>query len=588
MISITLNFVLCSLQLYPAAFIVCLVAFFSVGLVMTSMLWHIGWRVRPSLLALLVVGCSSALGYGFFWLYLASPIVGKLATFALVAALPFYFLIHSSRMKIKELIRLPDLWIPFVLVFSAGLFLTAITYAVVEHGAVCHKNDTRFVERQFAAGGADYLIQDFWANSMTQGSPPWHAVLDPQNARTVVSDRPPLLAGIVLIFKSLVPEAYAFVYYMAMTSVASLAWIPAIWGLARTAGLTLARTSALIVTLTFVFYFWFSTIYSWPKALSGSLFVGAFLLLFLDRKNETESMSLKSIILGAGFAGLSFATHNSTALLLQVMALLMLMPNRWLGLKHTTIAACVFLAITMPYMVLKSVNEVSSSSLAKWTFSGPLVRSLPQAEYDAMSILDVMRRTYSTLSWREIIRVKAHSVASIASPPCLLGCDKMSFKLSRGHEFWSILGSLKLFNLGWLILVPLLLGGIRLGLPPPWVRVRVVARDCILVALPGLIGFALLTFDGVSNIVSSGFMLLLFAAMGLPLFSLPWKIIALFSLLVVANFLWFTVNVYNEEDFVILDFTLLALALLATGVLAAIIKASARVDHADSPLNMKN
>lgn len=569
-----------SFLLMPAALAACLVAFIAVGIVIASALWNSGWKVRPPLMSLLVFGCGSALGYGFFWVYLANAVWGKLATLMLVVTVSAYFIEAPSRRRVTELIRIPDLWIPLGLCLSVGLFLTTITYVGAESYPACLEVDLYFVNRRLQdTGSPDYLIQKVWVDGLANGTPLWNQVLDPAVARTTVADRPPLLAGIVLIFNSLIPQTYRFAYFMAMTSSVSLTWIPAIWALARTSGLSLARTSALVVTLAFVFYFWFSTIFSWPKALSGGLFIGAFLLLFHYHETKDKRIPLKSVVLGAGFAGLSFVSHFSAGLLLVVTGMLLMSPKRWLGPNRVVVGALIFLAIALPYVTLKSGHETSSSHLAKYTFTGDFIHTLPQAEFDSMSTLDAVRKFYSTLTLQEIVENKYMNIAGIFDSPCLLRCADVSVKRSREMELWPILGSLKLFNFGWFILVPLIaMGSTRLGLPPHWNQIRSVARDCLLIASSGLLGFSIVAYGSVSNIVSSGFMLLLAAAVGVALFSVPWPVIGLFSLLVAANFLWFTSQIFGEDKLILL-YPMLVFALLTVFGMLALTIASARIDR---------
>jgi hypothetical protein len=578
-----------SFLMMPLALTVSLVAFFAVGLVIVSLHLRSDWRVPPSLLALLVVACASAVGYGFFWIYFINPLWGRLTTVALVTFLFSCLIEAPSRMKVLRLFWLPDLWIPFALMLSAGLFLTAIAYLGVDSKTVCPNEDLLFVLRRLippgTGAGPDYLIQKHWVDGLSGGFPPWNMVLDPDGARTTVADRAPLLAGIVLMFNSLIPGSYRFVYFMAITSAASLAWIPAIWSLARSAGLNLTRTTALIATLTLLFYFLFSTVFSWPKALSGSLYVGAFILLFLERNSESTTTSLRSIILGAGFAGLAYVTHNSTGLLLLVTAALLLLPKRRLSLAHTIIAAGVFLAIAAPYTILKSTHEIAPSQLAKFTLTNNLIKTVPRSEFDAMSTLDAVNKYYSTLTLQEIIHFKVDNIAEIFIMPCLLQCADMSIKESQAMELMPIMASLKFFNFGWLITIPLLLMGSEiLGLPSNWNRLQIVSRDCLSIALSGLLVYALIAFHHVTNIVSSGFILLLITALGIMIFSLPKKMIALFVVLVAANFIWYTVMIFREDHLALL-YPMLALAFLAAAGLIFLILASIKLNNEDSVKN---
>ena len=320
--------------------------------------------------------------------------------------------------------------------------------------------------------------------------------------------------------------------------------------------------------------------------LSGVLFIGGFILLFLDRGSDAQPVSLRPIILGASFAGLSYVTHFSTSLLLLGMVPLMLMPKKWLGVKHTIVAACVFLAIITPYMTFKSAHE-GPSQLSKYGLARNLIKITPVDEYDAMTTFEALRRVYSTLTWQEIIQSRSRNVAEIFTPPCLLQCDGKDFKLSLEIESGakgSFVASLKLFNLGWLILAPLLLiGSSRLGLPTYWNQIQVAARDCLLVALSGLFVYSLFTFGPVNNVATSGFMLLLVTASGIVLFSLPYQAIGLFSLLVISNFLWFAYQIFREDNLTLV-YPLLVLAILVVIGLLAMLKAAAWIDRVNASL----
>lgn len=568
----------CSLAGYlfiPAVFAVCLVALLAIGLALTFVLWHGGWRVRPALLPMLVIGCSSALGYGFFWLFLANPTIGKYTTILIVVAAAYVLV--ARRTTVVDIWRLPDLWIPLILMLLVGLFLTSITYVGIEEGAVCPLYDPSFVLRRLIlAGSPDYLIQKIWMDRLWAGTPsPWNTVLEEVSLSTL-ADRPPLLAGIALMFKKFTGGYAPQGYFMAMSSAASLAWVPAIWGLARTAGLTLARSSALIATLAFVYFFWFATIFSWPKMLSGALCVGSVLFIFNNHKGESQSQS-QSVILGAGFAGLSFLAHFSSAMCLVGMVPLLVMPKRWPGVRRTLIGMCVFLAIALPYLALKSAHE-GSSSVSKYMLTGNFIQSIPADEFKALSTIDAIRRAYSALTWPEIVQNRLNNAAKLFTAPCLFQCAGKSVKHSRDFEQVPILASLKLFNLGWLIVIPLLLiGRKRMGLSPPWNQVRTVSGECISVALFGLLVFLLIAFSHVNNSATSGFALLLVSAAGIAIFSLPAKVVGLFSLLVMANFCWFTVRIFRDDN-LILVYPLLALAVLAIVGLGTLIRASNFID----------
>lgn len=569
----------------PMAIALCLASFFAVGLAIISCLRRLEKLSRSPLATILVVGATSACGYLFFLIYFLSSTAGIIATLLLLVFVFTSFCLPRSRKNALEIIRLPDFWVPFILSILAGVFISSITYIGVEKrvvdvwqvdpvtskidfggkqkNAVCPIYDANFVHRRTIGGSPDYLIQLLWVNGLSNDNPPWNVVLDENVARSTVADRPPLLAGVVLLFNSIVPNNLKYIYFMAMTAAASLAWMPAVWGLVRTAGLSLKRSTAFTSTVIFIYYYFMSTIYSWPKMLSGSLFVGSFILLFCRNNFLSKHPDTKQIIIGASLAGLSLLTHNSSALLLFVMALCLLMPSRWLGFKRTALGVMVCCAMILPYASLKNMHENSTSNLAKYTFTNNLIKIIPSEEYESLSTLAAMRKYYSMLSWKEILNYKLTNIREIFSPPCFLLCSESTARQSLYAEFWGILGCLKYFNVGWVIIICICVFGIcKSSLSLSWSFAKPVVTDCLLVSSAGLLIFASLAFNNVNNIVSSGFVILLTVASGIPVFLLNTAMLCVFSSIIVANFVFFAVATFREEE-LMLSYPMLITSMVA-------------------------
>lgn len=514
--------------------------------------------LKPSYVPLIGFGVIALGGYLFFWVFLASHAIGKLLSFGALILLVLVYLDPFLRKVLFAVLSARDILIPYLLIFVIGLFYTAVAYIGYFDANVCAHDNVSFIrDRLLPTASPDYLIQRIWVDKLFAHASPWNIVLDPDLSRTTLADRPPVLAGIALMFFTAVPQALEHYYFMAITTVASLSWIAAIWVIAREVKLSSARSVLFVLALSQTFYFYYSSIFTWPKALSGALFIGAFCMLALGPLLSSRRASGTEIVIGSAFAGLSILTHNSTMLLLLPLGLLLLVPRLFPGIRASLAGAAVFALITIPYMTVKSLNDPSLSNQTKYTLSIPDTSPAEPAEYKSLSIREAITKAYSAISLREIVDNKLYNIASIFRLGCFGKCDGATMIAGHwGSELLPIAGSMKLFNLGWLLFVPLfgftalLYGKQSPHAAPDFDRSRVdtASAVCAGLAAAGLLIYALASFrQGVSNILSSGFMLLLFTAAGLRLFALRPLLASLFFLAQVAYFQWITVQVIAED-----------------------------------------
>lgn len=532
-------------------FVIALGAYAALGLHGAIAMRARGWIPRElSLLA--AFGIAAVIAYALFWLYLWKPAVGRISSLGALLMAGAAYLDAGAWRRVRAAWDDPDIRTPLLLTGLIGLLYIALTYAWVFPRQSCAATDEAFVvDRILGTGSPDYLIQKIWADGLYHGRPPWNYMLDPDLSRTTVADRPPLLGSMALLLYPLLPESLRFLGFMAATTAASLAWLAALWALLRCAGTPIARTALAALAVSQTYYFWHSSIFTWPKALSGAFAVGAIVLLLRPAIHSVPNRPAVTLV-AAVLAALSVLGHFSAALLLLVTALLLLHPRLFPGWRTSVAAGAVFLFIGGSYFLLKSTMETNLSNQTKYTLSVPDTSPVEPAEYKGLSTIEAVKRAYGKITLREAIGNKLYNLGSIFRPGCFLACPGESAKQGLwSSELLPILGSMKLLNFGWLLfLVPLV------ALFPsaaPWRRslqclefspqVRRATLVYLAVAAAGLLVYGIASFrQGVSNILSSGFMLLLFAAVAARMFSLPYRWIWAF---VAAPAAYFTALVYS-------------------------------------------
>lgn len=530
-------------------------------------------QIESHQVVLFAFGVAAAGGYLMFWLYYLSDVIGKLVSFGALMLLLTVYLDPYLRKVIRAVVSSREVRIPLILTFGLGIFYTAIAYIGHFSTTVCMGEYDTFIRDRTINASPDYLIQKYWVDRLYANVSPWNIVLDPDMAQTTVGDRPPILGGIALIFYAMVPRSLEHFYYMAVTTIVSTSWIAALALVCREARFGLNRTALLVLAVSQTFYFYFSSVFSWPKALSGALFAGAFALLALRPAMLSNRPAGAQLVLGSTFAGLAFLTHNSTMLLLIPTALLLFKPRLYPGIRSCVAGATIFLLIALPYTVIKSIKEPTTSNLTKYTLTIPESSPVEPEENRNLSIPEAVRKAYAPLAWAEIADNKWRNIAPIFNPGCFGICAGSTMKESNlQSEVLPVIGSMKFFNLGWLLflplplLAPLFYGNKHRRSDVDLRRVQQISSMCLSIAASGLLIYALISFQQrVNNISSSGFMILLFLAAGLRLFTLRWSLIAVFFLCQFAYFQWITWLSISESQLTIVP---LMACLYGLGIIA--------------------
>lgn len=522
--------------------------------------------LSPHLIPIFCFGVISIIGYLFFLIFNFDEKIGNI-----IGLFPLLFIIIvcckiSFRDDIISVLSNKEIYIPFLLMFMIGLFyISIINIGYIEEYKCAGKNLSFIANRLFSEhSSSDYLIQKLWVDNLFNGRSPWGFFLDPNHGKTLLSDRPPILAGVVLTYYSWVPSNLGFHFFMAMTTVLSLSWISAMWAILRTAKLPLLYSLLFIFALSQTYYFLFSTVFSWPKALSGTLLTGAFILLVLEPILTEKKLTAKEIILGSILGGLSIMTHNSTLLVLIPLCLILITPRLFPGVKLTIAGFTIVAIILLPWVFIKSNNEYSMSNISAYTMSTPAEEPMPD-DFLRLSAYEAAKITYSKLTIDEIINNKIINLKSIIHLPSSL--DEL-LEHQENHVF-PIVASLQLFNFAWLLLIFKFISRILKNKNTKYSITysknisKTVTLSAIL-SISALIVFAMINFrGGVSNIATSGIPILLFTFLGLIIFSLKIRHIIVFVILQTLYFYFIIFNKIINDNLVIL-YEMVALSLISS------------------------
>ena len=361
-----------------------------------------------SLLLLCSVG---SIGYLHFWVYYnylsaglvlsyigtGLCIVGPILVWLTPRVRRLQYLV-PMRESLAKFLRDPDIQWPLVLLLTIALFYLSFLFTVSFARGLPSEGQLDFVNLRLSgrAEAPDYRVQYMIIEKLFAGEPIWKRVLG-QIQQTTITDRPPLLAGMSLA--ALWLKVGLFSQYYLTCLIGQLTWILAGWAALRTAGLSRTRSAFWLLFFAQLGFFFFHSIYAWPKLASGAFVLSAYLILAQSRfvNGQVRPLENREIILAASLAALGTLCHGSVTPVLIPIALLLLMPRWRLPWKQCLLGCLVFLTITMPWSVLKSARDRGVPHAT---------RLLLADQYDEKTNRDVhisdweaITRAYDSISW---------------------------------------------------------------------------------------------------------------------------------------------------------------------------------------------
>lgn len=325
------------------------------------------------------LGVLGLVSFAVFIAYWMSPRAGVLLSFVVIGA----SLVHLG---IERAWRHWRVALPLVAI-AAGILLT---YLAILGFRASGAGDFYLV-REFARGLAQtpdnllsFLVSDRIANGL-----PTHDFLDNWNG----SDRPPLLAGFILLVRGLAAPVMGVQNAAFGASViGQLLWVPALFAFLRAWGFSRAASAPALLLVGAAGTTLVNTLYTWPKLMAAA-FVLASCALLLDaiRRRRFFTRSFVGAVLLFTLAVLS---HGAAAFSLPLVVGLGIAAYRGQRprriLATTAVAGFAGLLVYLPWMLYQRLADPPGDRLLKWHLAGVIdedSRTFAQAAADAYGSL---------------------------------------------------------------------------------------------------------------------------------------------------------------------------------------------------------
>lgn len=277
-----------------------------------------------------------------------------------------------------------------------------------------------------------------------------------------VSDRPPLLAGLMLlgrpVWEPLIAtgdnQRLAFLLYQSLGMSACSLWVIPSWMLL--ARLFHSRSHAavgvgLMATTGFIA---FNSVYIWPKMLGGALALGAHLALTKATTTDEPRAAWLSYVLAGGLAGLALLGHGGVAFgLVPIFAYPLLRPTRG-RVSGVLLAGATAVIVLAPWMVWQRTEDPPGNALIKFALAG----TWGMGE-ESKGVWATVVDAHATMTFADWLRMRRDSLLTLLGvhlPPIISWYAAQPMDLAgrlRTWEFLYLLPALGAGNLGWLAVV---------------------------------------------------------------------------------------------------------------------------------------
>jgi hypothetical protein len=538
-------------------------------------------NVIAAYLAVPVAGVVGGLvAYGALWAYFVSDRVGRAYSYLTLAVAAVCVVLLLLRSASRALLFKVDVAAPLALLGLVTMFYAAITFSCTVPGPyhqVAALNDSCHL----SGLTGDNIIPQIFGDNIIAGVPKatiwfWQT-----------SARPPLQTGAALMQDPLIHGFGGYVLgYELVTVLLQVLWVPALWALLRALKLSGYRQVAVLTMGMCTGFFFFNSVFVWPKLVAAAMTLTALILLFFA-KRSWWTWTLAGLAAGTGLLA-----HSGVAFTLIPMGILLLMRRYRPQLRYLALTAVAGVLTLVPWELYQRSYDPPGDQLLKYHFAG--VWEPFDGVTKPQPLGHVVVKAYTDPPLSTILHNKWMNVASYVGYPGtgLHIAGGGWWGHVRATEFSFVIWGLGLFNLA---LVLLLLPAVRRRLGPA----MDVSRLRLMFAIVGLnlvletlveYGSGLTTpaiFQG-----SYALMMLLFGGLGAVLTVLPKPAV---NVLVALNAAYFAVvwiglvwwpDHHFHRSFALLS-ALSGVALLATLWLAARSLTSApRADRSWGPVKL--
>lgn len=262
----------------------------------------------------------------------------------------------------------------------------------------------------------------------------------------LVSDRTPAFAGFLTLAETglrIIPQSRLYLLLPLFNTIFGAcvlaSWVLPVWVLAKSVGLCGKQRIFVIVMLACSPFVFFNTIYIWPKLLSSTLLLVAWVILALNRhsRNSTLSGAL------AGFtAGLSVMSHGSAAFGVMALGIVLFISRPRELFIPLVVFSALFIMTVLPWTIWVKNYYPPGNALAKYAFAGTF--GFDEREKTLVAtVRDAYRHeTIVSIAKRRIEGIKTW--AGLYSPVQSHMGDKQEGNIIRGMQFFNLMPALGL------------------------------------------------------------------------------------------------------------------------------------------------
>lgn len=418
--------------------------------VIATALWLRSRAVTDERLLLTTPLCvTAALGYVAFFLTYFSPTAGRFFAFALASAC--WFAIAWFARSANSRAHLRAAATPLSVVALSGAFYLSLLYTPILVQDYGDAAAFRFVHQL----PPDPILPALLGERLLDGDRP-----PPFAGDWLSSDRPPLQSGLYLL---VLPWAHAInlqprLAYQCLGTLAQLAWLPAVWLLARALGRDRSTAFACILLVGIGGFALHHTIFVWPKLIAGGFTILAALFVLAPGPNATR---LDATLAGA-CAAFAWLAHGSTAFALLGLGLawLIFRAPHW---RHVPAILMTFALLALPWILYQRFVDPPGNRLLKWHLGGVI-------DIDARSTWETLRDAYRPLTLEQWWSTRrANFLMSIGGNfREILDLSASTSAHRRGEEFFFLFRALGVLLLAWplWLLTRLLPRRLRQPIPP--------------------------------------------------------------------------------------------------------------------------
>jgi voltage-gated potassium channel Kch len=341
-----------------------------------------------------VLASSCSLGYLAFWAYVGDPILGRAFSALVIAGSGLYCIVHRDLFWRGGRLQL---WFPLIATFFLTLFYLGLGFLFGGLDQPLVTARVRFTHPLPVDNMLSLTFADILANEKPSS--------DFMGERWNMSDRPPLQAGITLLYSPLF-GMYKVLQYQILGVLLQTSVLLGMWffiDIFQSARLEKAKALLFVILSYFLLIHSF---YTWPKLLPAGLVLIGYQLLHTSagQKNPTDQ-TVAGVMIGTVFT-LAMLGHGGTIFALIGIGLILLATRR-LPARRILLAAVIAGAVLyLPWLGYQRYIDPPGDRLIKIHLGG-------QHELTSLSAFETIRTSYSRLSPEEILEKKGLNLAFV-------------------------------------------------------------------------------------------------------------------------------------------------------------------------------